>query len=196
MILRRTLELRSSSLLSLKAQLKLTKGKLRSRTKKGLKNLGSKSSKMSLTLLRESTHHCQTQLQKLMKNLGLESKTKTLNCAEVTAILKSSIDDILFEDTTTRDNLYTFPLFETDDVMNSKINVMKSNFAYLSDVFSDGSVHCIDQNAYIFDIHSICTEPFNIGTENEPCILHILKNITLEERREIDKIFKSIFLDI
>ena len=49
-------------------------------------------------------------------------------------------------------------------------------------------MHCIDQNTCIFDIHSICTEPFNIGTENEPCILHILKDVTPEERREIEKI--------
>ena len=72
--------------------------------------------------------------------------------------------------------------------MNSKVNAMKSNFAYLYDVFSDGSVHCIDQNTYIFDIHSICTKPFNIGTKNEPRILHISKDITPEERREIEKI--------
>ena len=84
--------------------------------------------------------------------------------------------------------------------MNSKVNAMKSNFAYLFDVFFDGSVHCIDQNTCIFDIHSICNEPFNIGIENEPRILHISKDTTLEERREIEKninkIFKSICLDI
>ena len=68
--------------------------------------------------------------------------------------------------------------------MNSKVNVMKSDFAYLFDVFSDGSVHCINQNTCIFNIHSICTKPFNIGIENEPRILHILKDVTPEERRE------------
>ena len=59
-----------------------------------------------------------------MKNLGLESKTENLNCDEVATILESSIDDILFEDTTTEDNLCTLSLFETDDVMNSKVNAM------------------------------------------------------------------------
>ena len=72
--------------------------------------------------------------------------------------------------------------------MNSKVNAIKSDFAYLFDVFSYGSVHCIDQNTCIFDIHSISTKPFNIGIENEPHILHILKDITPEERREIKKI--------
>ena len=87
-----------------------------------------------------------------------------------------------------QETLCTFPLFENDDVMNSKVNEMKSDFAYLFDVFSDGSVHCIDQNTCIFDIHSICTEPFNIGTKNEPCILYISKDINSKERREIEKI--------
>ena len=72
--------------------------------------------------------------------------------------------------------------------MNSKVNAMKLNFAYLFDVFSNGSVYCIDQNTCIFDIHSICTKPFNIGIENEPHILHILKDVNPEERREIEKI--------
>ena len=72
--------------------------------------------------------------------------------------------------------------------MKSKLNAMKSDFAYLFDVFYDGSVRCIDQNTCIFDIHSVSTKQFNIGTKNKPCILHILKYVTLEERREIEKI--------
>ena len=74
-------------------------------------------------------------IDEIMKNLGLQSKIENLNCAEVTAILKSSINDILCEDTTIGDDLFTFPLLETDDVMNSKVNTMKSNFAYLFDFF-------------------------------------------------------------
>ena len=72
--------------------------------------------------------------------------------------------------------------------MNSKVNAMKSDFTYLFNVFSDDSMHCIDQNTCIFDIHSICTEPFNIGTKNKPCILHISKDVIPKERREIQNI--------
>ena len=68
-------------------------------------------------------------IDELIKNLGLESKTKTFNYAKVTAILESTINDILFEDVTTGDDLYTFPLFETNDIMNSKVNAIKSYFA-------------------------------------------------------------------
>ena len=70
-----------------------------------------------------------------MKNLRLESKIETLNCKEVAAILESGNDDILFEDIATRDDLCTFPLFETDDVLNSKVNVVKSDITYLFDFF-------------------------------------------------------------
>ena len=40
----------------------------------------------------------------------------------------------------------------------------------------------------IFDIHSINTEPFNLGTDENPRILHISKDVTPEERRELEKI--------
>ena len=43
----------------------------------------------------------------------------------------------------------------------------------------------------IFDIHSINIEPFNMGTDENPCILHISKDVTLEERRELEKILKK-----
>ena len=43
-----------------------------------------------------------------MRNLGLESKTETLNYEEITAILMSSIDDILFEAIAIGDDLCTF----------------------------------------------------------------------------------------
>ena len=73
------------------------------------------------------------------------SKIKKIHqIAKIAEILESSIDDILFEDTTTEDYLCTFSLFKTNNVMNSKVNIMKSNFAYLFDVFFDCSVHCID----------------------------------------------------
>ena len=54
-------------------------------------------------------------IDELMRNLRLESDTENLNCDEVAAILESSIDDILF----TQDDLYTFPLFENDDIMSN-----------------------------------------------------------------------------
>ena len=40
----------------------------------------------------------------------------------------------------------------------------------------------------IFGIHSINTEPFNMGTDENRRILYISKDVTPEERRELEKI--------
>ena len=40
----------------------------------------------------------------------------------------------------------------------------------------------------IFDIHSINTELFNLYMNENPCILHISKDVTPEEQRELEKI--------
>ena len=58
---------------------------------------------------------------------------------------------------------------------------MKSNFAYLCDLSLDNDEHFIEPYMSIFDIHSINTEPFNISTDENPCILLILKMLTLRK---------------
>ena len=40
----------------------------------------------------------------------------------------------------------------------------------------------------IFDIHSINTEPFNMGTYENPHILYISKDVTPKESRELERI--------
>ena len=52
----------------------------------------------------------------------------------------------------------------------------------------DNDEHFIEPYMSIFDIHSINTEPFNMGMDENPRILHISKDITLEEKRELEKI--------
>ena len=39
----------------------------------------------------------------------------------------------------------------------------------------------------IFDIHSINTEPFNMGMNENPHILYISKDVTPEKMRELEK---------
>ena len=108
--------------------------------------------------------------------------------ADITAIIKSSIKDILFEDTPTLDDICIDCLFESFNVPNFKYNVMKYNFAYLCDLSFDNDENFIKPYMSIFDIHSINTKPFNMGTDENPRILHISKDVTLEERRELEKI--------
>ena len=74
------------------------------------------------------------------------------------------------------------------------------NFAYLCDASYDNDEHLIESYMSIFNIHSINTKPFNMGTNENSHILHISKDVTLEERRELEKnikkILKSICLDV
>ena len=62
------------------------------------------------------------------------------------------------------------------------------NFAYLCDASYDNDEHFIEPYMSIFDIHSINTEPFNIGMDENPRIFYISKDVTHKERRELEKI--------
>ena len=64
-------------------------------------------------------------------------------------------------------------LFETDDLFYSKVNAMKLDFAYLCDVFPNGYSVCDDHFMHMFDINSMQTKSFNLGTTDKP------KNILL-----------------
>ena len=91
-------------------------------------------------------------------------------------------------------------LFESFDVSNFKYDAMKYDFAYLCDLFLNNDEHFIESNMSIFDIYSINIEPFNMGIDENPRILHISKDVTPEERRELEKnihkILEGIRLDI
>ena len=45
-------------------------------------------------------------------------------------------------------------LFETDDLLFSKMNAMKSDFAYLCDVLPNGYSVCDNHFIHMFDINS------------------------------------------
>ena len=59
-------------------------------------------------------------------------------------------------------------LFESSDVLNLKFNAMNSNFAYFCYLSFDNDENFIEPYMSIFDIHSINTEPFNLGTDENP----------------------------
>ena len=67
-------------------------------------------------------------------------------------------------------------LFENDDVFFSKVNTMKSNFAYLCDVFSNDYSVCDYHFMHVFDINSMQTEPFSLGTCENPKNILIASN--------------------
>ena len=107
--------------------------------------------------------------------MNMKKKAEATTCVDIATVIKSSIDILSIDDVFINDNVSIYGLFKSNDVLNYKINAMKSNFSYLFGVFCNSSVHCIEPYMSIFNIHSIWTEPINISMENEPRILNILK---------------------
>ena len=68
---------------------------------------------------------------------------------------------------------------------------MKSNFAYLCDVFPNNYSVCNDHFMHMFDINSVQTESFNLGTCENPKNILIALNLTPDERIKMEEILKK-----
>ena len=68
---------------------------------------------------------------------------------------------------------------------------MKSDFAYLCDVLPNDYSVCDDHFMHIFDINSIQTESFNLGTHNNPKNILIASSLTLEERLKMKETLRK-----
>ena len=53
------------------------------------------------------------------------------NYANIAALIESSIEDILFDNAPTPDDIRIVNIFESFDIPNSKYDARKSNFAFL-----------------------------------------------------------------
>ena len=82
-------------------------------------------------------------------------------------------------------------LFDTDDVFFSKFNAMNSDFGYLCDVLPNGYAVCDDHFMHMFDINSIQTESFNLGTCDNPKNILIASSLTPEERLKIKETLRK-----
>ena len=74
-------------------------------------------------------------------------------------------------------------LFEINDLFYSKVNAMKSDFAYLCDVFPNGYSVCNDHFMHIFDINFTQTKSFNLGTMDNPKNILLASDLTHDERK-------------
>ena len=99
----------------------------------------------------------------------------------------NSVMDIFYDDF---DVSFT-ALFETDDLFYSKVNTIKSDFAYLCDVFLNGCSVCDDHFMYIFDINSTQIESFNLSTTDKPKNILLASDLTHDEREKMKEIIKE-----
>ena len=95
--------------------------------------------------------------------------------------------DVFYDDI----NISLPNLFKNDDILFSKVNAMKSNFAYLCDVFPNGYFICDDHFMHIFDINSVQTRSFNLGAYENPKNILITSNLTLDERIKMEEILRK-----
>ena len=82
-------------------------------------------------------------------------------------------------------------LFDTDDLFFSKINAMKSDFSYFCDVFSNGYLVCDDHFMHMFDINSIQTKSFNLGTNENPKNIFISSDLTPKESEKMKEAIRK-----
>ena len=76
-------------------------------------------------------------IKQVLQSMRLE--TKVPSYADIAAF----IEDVLFVDKPTLDDIYIANLFESFDVPNSKYDAMKYDFAYLCDLSFDNDEHFI-----------------------------------------------------
>ena len=96
----------------------------------------------------------------------------------------NNIIDVFYDDI----DISVGNLFDTNDLFFSKVNAMSSNFAYLCDVLPNDYAVCDDYFMHIFDINSIQTESFNLGTHDNPKNILIAFDLTPEEREKMREI--------
>lgn len=77
-----------------------------------------------------------------------------------------------------------------DDLFYSKVNAINSDFAYLCDVLPNGYTVCDDHFMHMFDINSVQTEPFNLGTCDNPKNILLASDLTPDEREKMKEIIK------
>ena len=82
-------------------------------------------------------------------------------------------------------------LFEANNLFFSKVNAIKSDFAYLCDVLPNGYSYCNDHFMHIFDINYVQTETFNLGTIKNPKNILIASDITSDESKKNERNFNK-----
>ena len=65
---------------------------------------------------------------------------------------------------------------------------MKSEFSYLCDVFPNGYSVYDNHFMHIFDINSVQTELFNLGTSDNPKNIRITSDLTPDESKRMKEL--------
>ena len=103
------------------------------------------------------------------------------------AYVLNSIMNIFYDDY----DVSLIPLFEADGLFYSKMNAMKSDFAYLCDVFPNGYSIYDDHFMHLFDVNYMQTESFNFTTIDNPKNILLASNLTHDEKEKMKETLKK-----
>ena len=103
------------------------------------------------------------------------------------SFLFKSIIDIFYDDL----DVSLSNMFNTDNLLCLKVNAINSNFTYLCDVFANGYFVYDDHFMHIFNINSVQTESFNLGTCDNPKNILLASNLTHDERIKMEETLRK-----
>ena len=103
---------------------------------------------------------------------------------DLASIISDSFCDVFYEET----DIIMSGLFKDENFVFLLVNNMNSDLAYLCDVDSDGLVHFNINRSCMFDINSIQLDSLNMGTNENPKYISISHDLTLEERKNFERI--------
>ena len=83
--------------------------------------------------------------------------------SELDAFIENALIDVFYSD-----DVISSELFEDEDAFLAKVNDITTNFAYLCDVYPDGTVHLNDHTISMFNVNSVEMNAFNLRTKKQP----------------------------
>ena len=84
-------------------------------------------------------------------------------------------------------DVFLVEIFELNDLFFSKVDAIKSNFAYLCDVLPNSYAYCDDPFMHIFDINSMKITTFNLGTIENLKNIIIASDLSSDESEKMNR---------
>ena len=130
-------------------------------------------------------------MEKVAEKIGTEAVEELLCLPpneeppqDLASIISDSFCDVFYKEI----DVITFRLFEDENFVFVLVNDMNYGLAYLFDVDSDGLVHFNTDHSCMFDINSIQLDSLNMGTNENPKCISISYDLTLDERKNFERI--------
>ena len=130
-------------------------------------------------------------IKKVAEKIGIEAVKELLRLPpneeppqDLASIISDRFCDVFYEET----DAIMSRLFKDKNSIFVLVNDMNSGLAYLCDIDSDGLVHFNIDHSCMFDINSIQLDSLNMGINENPKYISISHDLTLDERKNFERI--------